>query len=173
MSTRNLLIICCTLLITGILFWPTLYRYDHTTVNGNILPVRINRLTGYTEWFVVGRWKPVSDSNRKQGKNIPSEEVTKIIVNANLDYSLFGGAIYNGTDWFITSITFEIIVKSSIFEGLELQDGGKLHVVGTGREYYVNVLVEPRTVSSFSTKIMFQSGETYDWKIKNATGYLK
>jgi hypothetical protein len=52
--------ICVTLIILGILFWPTFYRYDkiEDKIEGK-MPVRINRITGYTEILYTNGWKPV------------------------------------------------------------------------------------------------------------------
>jgi hypothetical protein len=37
--------------------WPTLYRYDRMAVEGNNLPVRINRFTGATEFLLPSGWR--------------------------------------------------------------------------------------------------------------------
>lgn len=40
--------------------WPTEYRYDHMTVDGNIVPVRIHRITGEADMLVPDDgWIPV------------------------------------------------------------------------------------------------------------------
>ena len=42
----------------GMFVWPTRYRYDQTTMNDNVLPVRVDRMTGRTEILfpVGGEW---------------------------------------------------------------------------------------------------------------------
>jgi len=66
-------IICTTLIICGILFWPTLYRYDKTT---NQTIVRINRVTGYTEMLYLSHgWEPVR--NQKNAQAIPQGGIDK------------------------------------------------------------------------------------------------
>ena len=40
--------------------WPTMYRYDHLTTEGNTYPVRINRITGDADMLVPDEgWLPV------------------------------------------------------------------------------------------------------------------
>jgi hypothetical protein len=40
--------------------WPTLYRYDHVTVDGDTYPVRIHRVTGHADMLVPEEgWVPV------------------------------------------------------------------------------------------------------------------
>jgi hypothetical protein len=50
MSTKNLIAICIFLyLITvtvGLLFWPTVYRYENLSLKGHMMLGRINRLSG-------------------------------------------------------------------------------------------------------------------------------
>ncbi len=62
--------------------WPTLYRYDHVTSNGDTYPVRINRFNGYADMLVPDQgWVPVegdsssvedSDSNRTTAQHLGS-----------------------------------------------------------------------------------------------------
>ena len=43
--------------------WPTLYRYDHISTNGDTYPVRINRLNGDADMLVPDEgWVPVEGS---------------------------------------------------------------------------------------------------------------
>ena len=40
--------------------WPTPWRYDHMTVDGNIVPVRMNRFTGAADMLLPDEgWVPV------------------------------------------------------------------------------------------------------------------
>ena len=58
------------LLLVGLLavyVWPTRWRYDHMTVDGNIVPVRMDRFSGDADMLVPDEgWVPVeapSDSS--------------------------------------------------------------------------------------------------------------
>lgn len=52
------------LLVAGTIFWPTLYRYDQMVLGGNQIPIRINRLTGFTEFFAINKWIPQKTSSK-------------------------------------------------------------------------------------------------------------
>ena len=161
MKTKNLIIICLTLLIAGIIFWPTLYRYERMTIRGNSLPVRINRLTGYTEYFVLGKWVPERDQEKKQkGTRIPHEVRSKITGNASLSYGTFSGNIYNGSGWTITNITFRVIAKE--------KDGS----VRWDRKFNKSIQIDPLSTSYFSVAVTGDEGiASYDWYIDEVLGF--
>jgi hypothetical protein len=48
--------------------WPTRFRYDHMTVDGNLVPVRIDRLNGDSDMLVPDEgWVPVEGTDSTQG----------------------------------------------------------------------------------------------------------
>lgn len=99
-------LICATLIICGVLFWPTLYRYDKI---GGKLPVRINRLSGYTEILYDSGWeRTVSD---KEIYAIPKEEIAKIKTIGDFKEGCYKFNIYNGSDWTIKRIKISIVLK--------------------------------------------------------------
>jgi hypothetical protein len=75
MNIKLILIICSFLILSGVLFWPTIYRYDSMTINGNKLPIKTNRITGFTEYYSAGGW--ISQGAQKKGKIIPADEQKK------------------------------------------------------------------------------------------------
>ncbi len=161
MRTTNLIVICITLIIAGVIFWPTLYRYDRITIRNNSLPLRINRLTGYTEHFVLGEWVP-EKSQEKKNKNsgIPSEEIVKITGNASLSDGYFSGKLYNGSSWTISDITFRIIAKK--------KDG----TIKWNRDFNKSIRIDPLTTSLFSITVIGDEGiDNFDWLITKAFGF--
>jgi hypothetical protein len=43
--------------------WPSLYRYDHMTVDGDVYPVRIHRVTGHADILLPEQgWIPAEES---------------------------------------------------------------------------------------------------------------
>ena len=65
--------ICATLIICGVMFRPTLYRYDKLMGK---LPVRMNRVIGYTEILECYKWK--LSINDKDNRAVPNDEIAKI-----------------------------------------------------------------------------------------------
>jgi hypothetical protein len=52
--------------------WPTRFRYDHMTVDGNLVPVRIDRISGDADMLVPDDgWVPV-ESPQNATPNGPS-----------------------------------------------------------------------------------------------------
>jgi hypothetical protein len=50
--------------------WPTRFRYDHMTVDGNLVPVRIDRLNGNADMLVPDEgWLPVEGADSGAGVN--------------------------------------------------------------------------------------------------------
>ena len=104
------LTVCFTLIISGILFWPTLYRYDKTT--RDMMIVRINRITGYTEVLILSSgWNTLRRTNEVRA--IPHKEMVKItnygFANGKSGDYEFG--VYNGSEWTIKKIRLLITAK--------------------------------------------------------------
>ena len=56
----------------AIYVWPTRYRYDHMTVDGNLVPVRIDRFNGNADMLVPDQgWAPV-EGTESTGEATPS-----------------------------------------------------------------------------------------------------
>ena len=48
--------------------WPTQFRYDHMTVDGDLVPVRIDRFNGNADMLVPDEgWLPVEGVDSSQG----------------------------------------------------------------------------------------------------------
>lgn len=78
--------VCITVIICGILFWPTLYRYDSMRDGKKTIPVRINRITGATEillgepgWKPVPKLEPFKPENYSLPSPLPAAERAKLI----------------------------------------------------------------------------------------------
>jgi hypothetical protein len=56
-------LVTLTMVVLFALFvWPTQWRYDHLTVDGDTYPVRIHRLTGHAWVLLPGDgWTPAED----------------------------------------------------------------------------------------------------------------
>jgi len=54
------LIVLALLVALATFVWPTRFRYDHMTVDGNVVPVRIDRLSGDADMLLPDEgWVPV------------------------------------------------------------------------------------------------------------------
>jgi len=147
MKVKHLIIICIILLIAGILFWPTLYRYEKINIAGYSFPMKINRITGHAKIFYSGEWvSPLK--NIKEIKNImfPYEEIIKITGNAWISNGSFLGKIYNGSEWTIKEIIFRVELKE------------KDNSIRWNRKFKHVITVLPLSTSSFSFDIIGDKG---------------
>lgn len=164
MNTKSIAIICATLILSGLLFWPTLYRYDKMTLQGDTLPVRIHRLTGYTEYFLMGKWIPQEGQEKsKQSKILPLEEQTKVTGNAGLSgYGSFSGKIYNGGNWTITDMIIRVIAKE--------KNGN----VRWDRKFRETQVISPLSTASIDIDVTGDENvASFEWNIEEIRGYKK
>jgi hypothetical protein len=55
--------------------WPTRFRYDHMTVDGNLVPVRIDRISGDADMLVPDDgWVPVESPQDATPGGVPGAE---------------------------------------------------------------------------------------------------
>lgn len=53
--------------------WPTRWRYDHLTMDGNIVPVRMDRFSGDADMLVPDEgWVPVESPGDSTGAATPA-----------------------------------------------------------------------------------------------------
>jgi hypothetical protein len=111
-----------SLLLIGIFVWPTRYRYDHVNLQGNVLPVRIDRFTGKTEMLDASGWHEPSSPvalPAKQIQELPSDALAKLDVQlktfpsyvANDKSYLINCKVYNGSEWIVQEVIVDITVK--------------------------------------------------------------
>lgn len=139
-------LICATMVICGVLFWPTFYRYDKTQSK----LVRINRITGYTEVLSGSSWEPVAKKEPfivndyiSQLKVIPREEIAKIEPKGVFDgKGRYNFKVYNGSEWTIK------IIKLSI----GLNDGNGKNI--WRRIYKTTADIQPFSIGSCSIELM-------------------
>jgi hypothetical protein len=117
MKCLNVLIICSTLIIAGILFWPTLYRYEKVTNDNISYPIKINRLTGRTERYRGGSW--VGAYKKQDNQILSNEEKTKIKGKAGIDRNTYGNdyhfsvELYNGSSWVVEEMIVRVVLKDN------------------------------------------------------------
>jgi hypothetical protein len=109
MQTRNLIILCVVALIVGVLFWPTLYRYERFSLGkGRSFPARINRITGSAAYFDGKAW--VEEQPAQPVKVLPQSALAKVTGNGGLNGAgHFSGMLYNGNSaWTLREITINV-----------------------------------------------------------------
>jgi hypothetical protein len=161
MNTKTSIVLCVTWLLAGVLFWPTLYRYEKMDFQGLSTLVRINRLTGHTEYYMLGHWvaeKP--QKKEKASQPLPSVEKALVIGKASLGSKILNGEIYNGSDWTLTSVTFRVIAKEksgSVRWDRKFRDTIRLNPLAA--TYFAVTVTEAEDIGSF------------DWHIDEVLGY--
>ncbi len=61
------------LLLFAAFVWPTRWRYDHMTMDGNIVPVRMDRFSGEVDMLVPDEgWVPVEAPVDSNGAALPA-----------------------------------------------------------------------------------------------------
>lgn len=154
------------LLGCGLMFWPTIHRYDTLTVGASSRLLRINRFTGYTEIFGATGWipetpfvTPKAPATPVTPVNIPADDLRAVTGGAAFYGDGFAGSLYNGSVWNLTEVTIRIIAKEA--------DG----TVRWDRLYNEPMFVTTQS----SSALMIQTHATApdaDWSIVSAKGTL-
>jgi hypothetical protein len=116
-SIKALLILSVLVVVLGILFWPTLYRYDHLGAGDQSVPLRINRLTGHTQMFIGGDWYGPKNQAQRQvspdtSRMLDSLEQYRISGHGAVNHvGFFKADIYNGTNCTVTQLFLTIAPK--------------------------------------------------------------
>ena len=75
MRSRILIPIAWLLFVVAfaVYVWPTRWRYDHMTVDGNIVPVRMDRFSGDSDMLVPDEgWVPVEAPSDSSDSSSPA-----------------------------------------------------------------------------------------------------
>lgn len=190
MNTKNITIICVTLILIGVIFWPTLYRYDKMTGGGYVFLIRTNRLTGYTEYF-QGKWIPQEEQqNIKKSESLPLEEQIKVIggkAELNRGYTdgpYFKAELYNGSSWTITDVIIRVVVKAKLnkelFNALKKyikeDNGKKVDITGQSvrwdRKFEASCMISSLSTGSIYINVIdIEDLTSWFWDIVEIRGY--
>ncbi len=67
------LVLLALAVLVVVYVWPTRFRYDHVSVDGNTYPVRVDRLTGDADMLVPDEgWVPVEGDGGQGDQAEPS-----------------------------------------------------------------------------------------------------
>lgn len=182
MSNKTIITVCIIFSLCGLIFWPTLYRYDHIIIQGNTFPVRMNRVTGYTEHYLFGKWVPQEQQTTvlaRVEEILPPEEQAKVTGNAGFDIfgDAFVGEIYNGSDdWTITSLILRITViheskpESSIKPQFNLQEAERPNPKWE-RKFKTETLISPLSTGRINISVKSNKTDVPAWSIEEIRGY--
>ena len=93
-------------------------------------------------------------------KDLPPDALGKLMVHAGFGYGIFSGSLYNGNnDYTVTGIT------------VLLTPVGKKNSSADGREYDIDLTVQPFSKSALSMPVPSDNTQEYMWKITKARGY--
>lgn len=122
-NSLRIMFVAGGLFVVGILavtVWPTLYRYDRVTEDGDTNPIRTHRLSGKTErlYSRVG-WVDISSSSPYAPTPVPQKELEKIEGEMDISDKRILVETYNGTSRALSSIRVEVIIFRKAKEALE------------------------------------------------------
>lgn len=104
-KTRHWALLCVTALLFGAFLWPGVYRYDRLGDH----PIRTNRITGAVQAFTENGWTSLGSGGRKESLPVPQDVLVKITGTGGFQYgTAFSAQLYNGSDWTIYEIEYEI-----------------------------------------------------------------
>lgn len=149
------------LLVFGILFWPTLYKYDTVKEFDSVYPIRINRITGYSEFCKDGAWIEVVKKEEKpiSIEVLPSDVISEVTGTGEISGNYFNCELYNGSKWNLTSITIQITSKSN---------GGDII---WRRKFQNEVAIQSLSVSKVSIPIIGGADlDSWEWDIVSLSG---
>lgn len=146
--------------------WPTRYRYDHVTLKGSVLPVRMDRLTGHTEilrgmsgWSKVSEGHAPSETAELKTEVLPPEERAKVTGNAGMaDGTLFQGKLYNGSTYDL----FEVVMTLTAREPTGAERWS--------RQFRDQVFIRPLTTGAFQIEVTGAQGAKVSWRIDSLKG---
>lgn len=181
-------IVCITLIICGVLFWPTLYRYDK--IKSTL--IRVNRLTGDTDilstsdhkWYAASKFRPEDYSIHPP--LLPASDKAKILRETplyqldlegplpegsyvdfpNKDDFTLRSYLYNGSEWTVNEMMVVIEAKNKD-DKTKWKRKYKVNIIGESIKPFSSgsITVEPSGAYGVSYYIWFID-EVYGYKSK-------
>ena len=172
--------VCITVILCGILFWPTLYRYDK--IKSTL--VRVNRLTGDTEilstadrkWYTARKFRPedysihppllpASEKAKLIGEKLYGElyeigksslPISSFVTIPNKNNFNFRSELYNGSDWNILELIVVIEAKNKD-DTTRWKRRYKANIIGEAINIFSSgsITVEPSDAYGVATYIWF------------------
>ena len=176
MKSKNeiivVLIICITTIICGILFYPTLYKYEKIRVGQSEIVVKIHRLTGNTEYFLGGEWRLAGQQKEATAETdtnlvnpeekLPDSAMRRLKAKGGFSFpDLFSVDIYNGNEtWVVSKVIIQITIRN---------EDGKIR---SRNKYEEETRIKPLQTESVAFKAIGPSkNEKYEFIIESAYGY--
>ena len=183
-------------LLLGIFVWPTRYRYDRLKRGDNEFPLRIDRITGRGEIFVLGiGWSSFVDDPKEPTQELRPDDLARLEVKASITPAGYIECeVYNGSVWTVDELGVDVTVDVNDVKFKELENDpewkASLKKLGMSQEDAIQKLrkvrsrpivrkyvlfkssgtSEPMHVSTWSADLglKLETWETWSWKIVRA-----
>ncbi len=104
-----------------------------------------------------------SPENKVTEADLPADAFSKLVTHAGFGYGAFSGSIYNGNgDYTVTQVTVLIA---------PLEPGKGTGASVSGKEYNIELTVQPLSKGALSMPIPSDNTLEYSWKVVKARGY--
>jgi len=169
---KNRLIALAIISVTALVAYAIYLNYTRFYIMpiSNGLAVEVDRLTGKT--WVLFKDKKIEQRDESL-KTIPDMELSKLTGKLSLSSNKFSGSIYNGTEWDIRQITFNVtVLEKELDAGPNLPKG--FLTVRWSRDYTDKVNIAPKTSEDVSFSVTEAQGfGEWTWSIIQAKGFLE
>lgn len=139
----KLLVASCLVILAAlaVLVWPTPYRYDHATIDGQNSLIRSNRVTGNSQIFSASGWRSTGVT-----RNLSSNDLSELTVAARPETRglYLHLQIFNGSRLELTELT----VRVTRIEGFQGSSTDYLEPETRQRVYVQPTAVEPHSQGS-------------------------
>jgi hypothetical protein len=154
----------CAVIAFGWFVWPSRYRYDHMSIRGTMLPVRIDRLSGKTEVLRLDGWNDISPRGGEESAELPASELARLQISGTYGYECVNLALYNGSGWRVRELTAGIGVRDRTGKELFFRD----YLFRSSSD------CSPLTSGAFSANtghhLAVDAGQTWYFTVKRAGG---
>ena len=153
------------LFLFGFFVWPTLYGYREMRLKDNVLPVRINRITGRTYVLYPSGWREIEEQANPTNflTDLSSSNLNQLKQGvAFFDQQGFVTKLYNGTAFTLQDINVLLIIQNKDGSEQSRQEYRMSRNRFTGNAFNDNIFI--------NEDIKFPADTPFQWRIISARG---